>query len=109
MNNYYEETGTLMATGLDVTVLSPKTQQRLMQYMDQEGESAFREMIEIRHTVAAYNYAITAQSIISQNAMRESENVPYAADEIAKLVSGANRRLQQILEKSTSDPRRRWC
>lgn len=39
MNNYSNETEIMVATGLDMTALSPRSQRHLMQYMDQEGES----------------------------------------------------------------------
>ena len=97
MNNYANETEIMMTTGMDVTALSPRAQRHLMQYMDQEGEAAFREMISIRHTVAVANYAIAAQMTISQNAMVRAQEAPYAAEEIANLVGDAHCMLRGIL------------
>lgn len=97
MTNYSDENEIMMSTGLDMTALSPKSQRRLMQYMDQEGEAAFHEMINIRRVVAVSNYAIAAQVVISQNAMLQSQAAPYATEEIADLVRGAHRKLCSIL------------
>ena len=108
MNNYSNETEIMVATGLDMTALSPRSQRHLMQYMDQEGEAAFREMISIRHTVAVANYAIAAQTTISQNAMTRAEEVPYAAEEIASLAGDAHRILRGILGGGSEEYGRRY-
>ena len=108
MNNYSDENEIMVATGLDMTALSPRSQRHLMQYMDQEGEAAFREMISTRHTVAVANYAIAAQTTISQNAMARAEEAPYASEEIANLVQDAHRMLRGVLGGGGSEYGRRY-
>lgn len=99
MSNYSNENGLMVSGGLDMTALSPRSQRRLMQYMDQEGEATMQDLIDIQRTAVVGNRMIAAQMSVAQMATTAVQMDPGEAERLEEIVARVHRNLCEILDR----------
>lgn len=99
MSNYSNENGLMVSGGLDMTALSPRSQRRLMQYMDQEGEATMQDLIDIQRTAVVGNRMIAAQMSVAQMATTAVQMEPGEAERLEEIVARVHRNLCEILDR----------
>ena len=80
MSYYPDEQNNQMIPMLDVNALTPRARNRLMQHMDQEGETAMKSTISLQRIVAVGNRAIVAYANVAQLGAQAAEVMPEEAE-----------------------------
>lgn len=97
MSYYPDEQNNQMIPTLDVNALTPRARNRLMQHMDQEGETAMKSTISLQRIVAVGNRAIVAYANVAQLGAQAAEAMPEEAERFGRIVDLAHQQICDII------------
>ncbi len=95
---YQEVTDREPSTGFDLSVLSPRSRNRLLLYADDQAASAMSDTISIQRVMLVTNRAIAAYVAISQTAAAAVQAMPYESERIERIMECAHHQLCNILD-----------